>query len=155
MKILFTAVLLFFSGLFVSHTSPVKVAVKPAITPTPTINCQQVNAQVRNTGHKYTVDEYIACAVTPSPTGVTVDEYLSATPTQAPIYTYPTDTPTSEPVYYAPTPTPTPAGLQGQVNCNSNYAGGYNCSDYHGNQATLNPNYAGGYQGQDSHGNQI
>ncbi len=60
--------------------------------------------------------------------------------------------PSPEPI---PTPVPTPNGLQGQVNCNSNYAGGYNCSDYNGNRATLNPNYAGGLHGQDSYGNQI
>ena len=69
-------------------------------------------------------------------------------------YNEPTSAPTPMPTNI-PTPTPTPEGLQGQINCNPSYVGGYDCTDNHGNQTTLNHNYGGGLEGHDNHGNQI
>lgn len=111
---------------------------------------------------------------TPSPTNPVWENVLNSqsTPTLIPqqynnqIYNNsvpPTDTPTPTPesVYYyrtqplIETPTPTPSGLQGNIQLNPDYTGGYQGYDSNSNHVNFHPDYNGGYEGQDSYGNQI
>jgi len=147
MNAIFASILLFFSGLFVSHTNHASIAAKPittAYTPIPTPTCQDLK-----TGHttlKYTPDmtKVLLQGCTPTPTQM-------PTPQQG----YPIDTPKpyQENIYVPektydynefPTPTPKPVYQHKTVTCTTN--GNFTtCSD--GTSYTTNGNHVQGSDG--------